>query len=396
MDRYRVPTQLPIAQKAATEPRPELADGAATPPGSRLDLEAKLYQRSIWPSVTEVAGGGKLKAPLVVDLDPTTFCDLACPECISGQLLNKGRFSDERLEELARELVEAGVRAVILIGGGEPLAHPGTWRALSVFGPAGVAIGVVTNGTQIHRNVDLLARYAHWVRVSMDAGTSETYGKFRPDRRGRSRFDDVVANMRLLAERRQGSLGYSFLLMTRTNDKGETTDTNFLDVAEAGRLARDIGCDYFELKAMFDMDHFIIEQPPELLAALEAQVEELSELQSEDFEVVASSTLTALRTGAPPAQAKHYSRCPISELRTLLTPSGAYICPYHRGNPDAKLGDPVTQSFEELWGQANGDKVNPAKDCRFHCARHDSNLAIQAIGEDQARRPVREDFDPFI
>ena len=34
-----------------------------------------------------------------------------------------GRFSDELLE-LGSELIEADVRAVILIGGGEPLAHP--------------------------------------------------------------------------------------------------------------------------------------------------------------------------------------------------------------------------------------------------------------------------------
>ena len=60
----------------------------------------------------------------MVELDPTAACDLACG-CISEDIIARGgRFSDERLLELGSELIEADVQAVILIGGGEPLAHP--------------------------------------------------------------------------------------------------------------------------------------------------------------------------------------------------------------------------------------------------------------------------------
>lgn len=363
---------------------------------SRLDLVSKLYQRSIWSSIQRVAQGKRLKAPLVVDLDPTTFCDLACPECISGQLLNKGRFTDDRLEELAGELVDAGVRAVILIGGGEPLAHPGTRRAIEILGPAGLKIGLVTNGTQLHRHADLLARYASWVRVSMDAATSETYQLFRPDRRGRSRFAQVVENMRALAPEMSGDLGYSFLLMERDDGEGNTIASNYGEVEQAGKLAKEIGCRYFEVKAMFDMDHFVIAQSEELIDELDAQVKALKPLEGPEFSVVASSTIAALRAGDPHSQSKSYTRCNVAELRTLLTPSGSYICPYHRGNPQAKLGDPVTQSFAELW--ANGDRgaIDPSRDCGFHCARHLQNLEIDLIGVGEARDTPGDDFDLFI
>jgi hypothetical protein len=86
----------------------------------RLDLVSKLYQPSVWPKVLDVAGGSRSSSPVVVDLDPTTFCDLACPECISGKLLNQGRFTPERLKSLADELVRMAVQAVILIGGVSP------------------------------------------------------------------------------------------------------------------------------------------------------------------------------------------------------------------------------------------------------------------------------------
>jgi hypothetical protein len=76
----------------------------------RLDLTAKLHQPGIYDVVTKVAQDERSKAPVVVDLDPTSFCDLACPECISGKLLNQGRFTRERLGSLAEELVSMGSR----------------------------------------------------------------------------------------------------------------------------------------------------------------------------------------------------------------------------------------------------------------------------------------------
>ncbi|SDE02013.1 Radical SAM superfamily protein, partial [Actinokineospora iranica] len=135
----------------------------------RMNLPAKLYQPRIFPTALEVARGRRSRNPVVVDLDPTTFCDLACPECISGRLLNQGRFTSERLLALAGELVELGVAAVILIGGGEPLAHRGTQAVIRTLGGAGVAVGVVTNGTMIDHNLDVLAEHTSWVRVSVDA-----------------------------------------------------------------------------------------------------------------------------------------------------------------------------------------------------------------------------------
>lgn len=362
----------------------------------RLDLVSKLYQHSLWPDIERVAGGDSLVAPLVVDLDPTTFCDLACPECISGELLNKGRFTDDRLEELAQELVDSGVKAVILIGGGEPLAHPGTKRALEVLGPGGLKIGLVTNGTQLHRHAEVLARYASWVRVSMDAATSRTYRLFRPDRRGRSRFDDVVANMRKLAPKMTGDLGYSFLLMAREDGAGNVLASNYGEVEAAGRLARDIGCRYFEVKAMFDMDHFVVARSQQLVEELDAQIGALRSLEDPGFSVVASSTVAALRSGDPRAQIKSYRRCNVAELRTLLTPTGAYICPYHRGNPQARLGDPVTEPFASLWANADRAAIDPSRDCGFHCARHGQNLEIDTIAAGNAGVPPGEDFDLFL
>ncbi|GAA2264787.1 hypothetical protein GCM10010145_43860 [Streptomyces ruber] len=360
----------------------------------RMDLVSKLYQPSGWPRVLEAASGTPSGGPLVVDLDPTTFCDLACPECISGKLLNQGRFTPERLAGLAAELVDMSVRGVVLIGGGEPLAHRGTRTVLRVLGEAGIAIGVVSNGTLIRESLEELAEYATWVRVSVDAATSETYRLFRPDRRGRSVFDKVIGNMRLLAEAKRGALGYSFLVMTRQEPDGRVL-SNHHEVLRGAELARDIGCDYFETKAMFDDRHHIVQVPETVLASVDAQLREAARWADDTFEIVDSSTLTALRSHVGPVQPKEYHRCRVAELRTLVTPSGVYVCAYHRGDPAARLGDAVTDGLADIWRTSDRGIVDPSRDCPFHCARHPSNLALHRIGPDTAA-PSEDDYDPFI
>lgn len=361
----------------------------------RLDLTAKLYQPGIYDVVAKIAQGERSRAPVVVDLDPTSFCDLACPECISGKLLNQGRFTRERLGSLAEELVSMGVKAVILIGGGEPLAHSGTQTLIYTLGRAGIAIGVVTNGTMIDRNLLGLAEHASYVRVSVDAATTDTYRTFRPNRKGGSVFDHVIENMRRFAAVKKGALGYSFLVMVR-QDADKPAVSNHHEVLAAAELAKSIGCDYFEVKAMFDEGHHIVGLADDVLASIAGQLEQARCLEGPDFEIVNSSTLDSLRDHVGPVQPKGYRRCRVAELRTLVTSSGVYICPYHRGNSTAMLGDPVTESFADIWNRSDRGIIDPSRDCTFHCARHTSNLELHQIAVGNGQPVLESDLDLFI
>lgn len=369
---------------------------ATSPVQTKLDLATKLYQESIYPSAVKVARGERLRAPLVVDLDPTSFCDLACPECISTGVLNQGQFSRRRLEQLAEEMAAAGVQAVILIGGGEPLMHKAVGRVMEILHSAGIRIGLVTNGTLIDRHLDDLAARLSWIRVSVDAATPETYDQFRPSRSGANQFPKIVANMRRLAQCKEGKLGYSFLLMQRRDDSGRVTGSNYHEVLQAGLLARSIGCDYFEIKAMMNDDHKVAKQTEADVALVSRQLETLRTLQSEHFRLLESSTWRELSRTAPEAQVKNYRTCRIAELRTTITPSGVYICAYHRGDPGARLGDVIATSLTKMWSEAEVEAVNPATDCQFHCARHESNVELERIGISPDASVVQADYDPFL
>ena len=70
---------------------------------------------------------------------------------------------------------------------------------------------------------------------------------------------------------------------------------------------------------------------------------------------------------------KRVLKCLTTEMRTVLSPSGAYVCPYHRGNTNLKIGDPNVESLE-IYGMEKPrkeimEKLDPRKHCEFHCVR---------------------------
>ncbi len=368
---------------------------------SGLDVVSKLRQATVVEAVDKIDWSRGSDAPLVVEFDPTSACNLACPDCISIKLLNKGGIPRKRTKEICEEFVEAGVQAVILIGGGEPLAHPDIGWVIEYLAGNGVKLGLTTNGVLIDRYLGLIAEHVDWCRVSIDAGTDETFRHFRPNLKGSSELGRVVRNMRKLASEKTGKLGYSFLLLTEFGEDGEVTRSNVDEIFEAAALAKDIGCDYFEVKPSFDLDHFLVQQPSDLMRVAKRQIDQALTLADETFRIAGATNLHFTLQQLGREQPKPYTECKVSQLRTLVTPSGAYVCPYYRGNEDKKIGDLTKQTLKEMWSGKQRLKVmedlDPSKDCRFHCIRHQSNLALEdmAMAGPGSVAPI-DDYDPFI
>ena len=88
-------------------------------------------------------------------------------------------------------------------------------------------------------------------------------------------------------------------------------------------------------------------------------------------------------------------------MRTVLSPSGAYVCPYHRGNNNLKIGDPNTESLSEIWyGKTRKEimeKLDPRKHCEFHCIRHNTNKVLEDLHENEiSKNKIVKEYDRFI
>lgn len=355
---------------------------------NRFNLSEKIYQKSI----LNVIKKDKIKYPIVVDLDLTTYCDLSCPECISDPILNTTQFKSEDVISLAKQVVEIGIKGVVLIGGGEPLIHNQASTVIKILGSAGVKVGLVTNGTLIDKHLDAIAKYVAWTRVSVDAGTKEIYGRFRPSKKKKNVFEKVISNMVLLSKVKKGDLGFSFLMMSRENG-----ESNFQDIKIAGKLAKEIGCDYFELKSMFNQDHIVIKQEKSLVSQAKKHLDYLKSIQDDNFSIYDAFTYKELieQNDSGTIQLKNYKKCPSSRLRKTITPHGIYPCAYHRNDERMKTNDLNKKTLKEALDY-NIFEINPSVNCNFECARHELNMEYFKITENYNNIKEYDDYDIFI
>jgi len=345
-----------------------------------LSFVAKLLQQSLRGRVEEYVRTRTTSGPLIVEFDPTTACNFTCPECINILLLNKGRIEVTRALALIDEFHRAGVKGVIFIGGGEPLAQKGMPAPILRCHEHGISVGLTTNGSLIGRYIEAISECVSWTRVSVDASCQKTFSIFRPSSISDS-FQKVTANIELLAKSKKGLLGYSFLLIERDNLDGEIV-SNIQEIYGAACLAKELGCDYFEYKPMVDEHHNLVPLSECGRNSLVEQMAKMQSLDTENFRVIAPGSISYLLNGVRQDQPKDYVTCPTLEMRTLITPKGIYPCPYKRGYDEMKLGD-IDVRFDEYWTSEKRRQlaagINPSKDCPFYCIRHDMNVMLLSL-----------------
>lgn len=352
----------------------------------KMNIITKIYQHFVVEKIKNTDWTKGASNPLVVELDTTEICDMACPGCISADIMStKNSFSNERLMKLAEELYLFGVKAVILIGGGEPLAHPKIGEFITYLGEHDIHIGITTNGSFIDRYIDPISKYAKWTRISMDAATDETFVRYRPSKNGISKFNKIISNMRLLSKVKTGKMGFSFLIRTEADGFGLKSNIN--EIYDAAVLARDVGCDYFEVKPSYyfdeGIDHSLVKHDINKMIEAREQIERLSSLVTHSFKVTKAINLEASLNGVDEEQKKNYHFCPVTELRTLICPSGVFVCPYWRGKDQFNIGNLNNSSLKDMWFSERRKSVqkylDPVKHCWFHCLRHESNKEIIKI-----------------
>ncbi len=203
----------------------------------------------------QIVRGQPIPQPALVTIDPINQCDLECSWCNTAYILdgNSRMLHRETLLALAGFLPRwqgaptwpAGVEALCIAGGGEPLLHPHLGAFIDRVADNGIEVGVITNGTNLDRLLEPLSRCT-WVGVSVDAGCAATFRRLK----GVDCFDRVMGNIqeltryiadhdcRLGAKRSDSGVCYKFLL----------TPENVTDIVPAARLAKELGCRNFHLR----------------------------------------------------------------------------------------------------------------------------------------------------
>ncbi len=202
-----------------------------------------------------IARGCAIPQPALVTIDPINKCNFKCAWCNAEYILeeNNQMLSRETLIDIADFLPTwqgspewpAGVEAICIAGGGEPLLHPDIGSFIDRVVANGIEVGVITNGSNMTELLEPLSKCT-WVGVSVDAGTSATFQRLKQADCFERTLDNIqqltsyaaTHNCRLGRDRTGSGVSYKYLL----------TPDNIDDIVPAAHLAKKLGCSNFHLR----------------------------------------------------------------------------------------------------------------------------------------------------
>jgi len=141
--------------------------------------------------------GGKAP-PWHMQLQPTAKCNLACKFCWSSRYKREEKeLSDEKWIEITREACEMGVKALTIVGGGEPLIRLNLVREMvRIIKGYDVWGTIVTNGTLFTQDFARELVEIGWdsVAISIDGATAETDNYLR----GNNAFELTMKSIHMI------------------------------------------------------------------------------------------------------------------------------------------------------------------------------------------------------
>lgn len=265
-----------------------------------------------------------------------------------------------KAKEILDDCARLGIKAIEFTGGGEPTVHPDCYEILEYAQNLGLETGLVTNGVKLkpHSCIENLT----WLRISVDAGTAETYERIRQSKM----WKRVMNNLKYAGSLTKPFVGVGFVV----------TRENYTELVQAAQIVKDSGIPYLRVSAMFS------EQGPLYYVGIEdairEQTVESNKLQDKSFQIVNffNDRIRDLTQGRP-----DYSFC--GEQQFVLYVGGnqkVYTCCTNAYTKFGEIGDLTGQTLANWLATTRRYDFN-AKSCH-HCQFNDKNRVINwMLGE---------------
>ena len=148
-------------------------------------------------------GGYRLRpddAPLCVDIEIASICDLACPYCFRSSVVTPDKVMPiEDYKRILDQVVELGCPSIKLNWRGEPLLNPKVYEMIKLAKEAGILDVIInTNGTKLGYDsmLQLAEAGLDFIIISVDGATAQTYEKNRPGRFRHNTFEALISNIK--------------------------------------------------------------------------------------------------------------------------------------------------------------------------------------------------------
>jgi cyclic pyranopterin phosphate synthase len=305
--------------------------------------------------VHELATTGDTR-PVHMTIGLTNYCNHKCSWCYinwhqAGKLSDRSGYEGEkpkkainadwRIIEAVGEAHQMGLKAVTIVGDGEPTMHNRFVEMLTALGGMGLDIGIFTNMSARKPEVlEALVKHCFFVRCSIDAARPEVHAAMH----GIDDFDLVIGNLRKVVALRGSApspvIGVQYV----------TNHHNYKDLPYAAEFYRDIGVDYMSIKPAYKNELNAAHEENELSTDLALKyMNEAKAFETNTFKVYAKTSQFLETLQFATNDGRYYQKCLATPLSPYLDEDGSVeMCGNLKGR-GFTMGNVNEATFQEIW-----------------------------------------------
>jgi len=295
--------------------------------------------------------------PFEVEIDPTNTCNQNCYYCNVHEF--RKTCPDNATTEDYINLIQslpATVGKIVFSGGGDPMVAQGISSMVEEACKKDAEVGIITNGTMLHRLTATRDSHPDWIGIDIDAVDHDSYFTIR-----KHNFDYVMKNI-------ENIVPYLREIGVRLTFKYLITDYNntWKHMEDAIDFAVEHGFDEFFVRIAHFKDGHII--PP---ITDWDDVRDRLKLYCEDRGIIFMSSFEKEKAFIENKEKDNsfYPTCFGPMKSVVFCADGfTYWCTEHRGVPEYRLGNWIEDGYDSIFKEGIIEEMKKFNDC------HECNL----------------------
>lgn len=303
------------------------------------------------------------------------ICNQDCIYCDKNfYQIEPRRFTKEILNNLLTDMTAMGVDSMIILGeGGEPIIDTNLPWLIKEASLRNLACGIYTNGSLINEEIVEAFNKLEFLRISLDAATSETHQVIHQYPSGRNDFENCIELIEAV-NKKKVMVGVAYIIL----------DENIDEIYKAWSLMNEMQVEYIEFKLPLQKGYKYKAISADKIMRIKENINKILNANEKHTKVVLNKHLELLLNDEVKSEeltAVESRLCYTSCFRTIVSPLGYFLCSPLKNLEEYRFGDPFEESLIEAW---NSEKRHALieQNCNVRCTYYRQNEVLARIVQD--------------